>query len=102
MILATGPIVVPNGLRGLLVRFYPYAGLADTTRLKVEAIELLGILRRELDSLGVPWVALQATNQSPGPRVGLFNVENYGFVVERHADGLWYLQGDVQPLPLKP
>ena len=102
MIIATGPIVVPNGLRGFLVRFYPYSGLADTNRLRAEAMELLGILRRELDSAGVPWVALQATNQSPGPKFGVFHVENYGFVVERHADGRWYRSGDVQPIPLTP
>jgi hypothetical protein len=41
---------------------------------------------------------LQATNQTPEPHVGIWHVENYGFVLQRHPDGKWYFLHHTDPL----
>ena len=100
-IIARGPIVGADG-RGLLVRFYPYSSLNDTLRLQRLALQLWTIVRRDISASGVSWAALQATNQTPGPHVGVWSIENYGFLFERRSDGKWYLSGSSTALKEQP
>jgi hypothetical protein len=97
-ITASGPATVPNQPTGLLVRFYPYSTLGDTNHLRDLAVQLWRSLRPRLDSLAIPWLVLQATDQTPEPHVGFWHVENYGFVVERRSDGRWYFLHQTDPL----
>ena len=96
-IIATGPAQVPNQPLGLLIRFYPYGSLEDTARLRRLAHELWHQMQRQVDSAGTSWVVLQATDQTPEPHVGYWKVRNYGFVVQKHTDGKWYLLHDTKP-----
>lgn len=89
-VIMAGPAVVPNRTPGLLVRFYPYGSLSDTTRLRDLALALWHQLVPRLDSVGISWLVLQATDQTPGPQLGVFRVHNYGFVFERGADSVWH------------
>lgn len=88
-VVMAGPAVVPHRAPGLLVRFYPYAALTDTIRLRDQALALWHELVPRLDSEGITWLVLQATDQTPGPHLGAFHVHNYGFVFERSADSVW-------------
>ena len=97
-IIASGPATVPGQPTGLLIRFYPYSALADTNHLRELALQLWHELRPRLDSLAIPWLVLQATDQTPQPHVGFWHVENYGFVLERHSDGQWYFLHQTDPL----
>jgi hypothetical protein len=88
-VIMAGPAVVPDRAPGLLVRFYPYASLSDTTHMRDLAVALWQQLVPRLDSEGISWLVLQATDQTPGPHLGVFTVHNYGFVFERGADSVW-------------
>jgi hypothetical protein len=88
-VITSGPAIVPDRVPGLLVRFYPYCSLSDTNHLRDLALELWHELTPRLDSSGITWLVLQATDQTPGPHSGVFHVKNYGFVFERGADGVW-------------
>jgi len=88
-VIMAGPAVVPHRAPGLLVRFYPYAPLTDTTRLGDLAVALWQQLMPRLNSEGIGWLVLQATDQAPGQQLTIFRVHNYGFVFERGADSVW-------------
>ncbi len=96
-IIATGPASVPDQPLGLHIRFYPYGSLDDTTRLRRLALELWHQVQRQVDSAGTLWVVLQATDQTPEPHTGYWPVRNYGFVVQKRADGKWYLLHETKP-----
>ena len=96
-IISTGPAQVPHQPLGLLVQFYPYSGLGDTLRLRHLAFGLWQQLRSHIDSAGTPWVVLQATDQTPGPHTGVWQVHNFGFVILKHDDGRWYQLHDTIP-----
>lgn len=89
-VIMAGPAVVPNRSPGLLVRFYPYDSLSDTTHLRDMALALWHQLAPRLDSAGISWLVLQATDQTPGSHLGVLRVHNYGFVFERGADSIWH------------
>jgi hypothetical protein len=101
-VIMAGPAVVPNRTPGLLVRFYPYASLSDTTHLRDLAIALWHQLVPRLDSEGISWLVLQATDQTPGPHLGFFRVHNYGFVFERGADSVWHRTAQPDSTPGAP
>lgn len=88
-VIMAGPAVVPDRAPGLLVRFYPYASLSDTNHLRDLALALWHQLVPRLDSEGIHWLVLQATDQPPAPPPGVFRVHYYGFVFERGADSVW-------------
>jgi hypothetical protein len=97
-IIASGPASVPDKPPGLLVRFYPYSTLKDTNHLRELALQLWRDLQPRLDSLSIPWLVLQATDRTPGPRSGRWREKNYGFVLERRSDGKWYFLNQSVPL----
>jgi hypothetical protein len=97
-IISAGPAHVPNQPEGFQVRFYPYRPLDDTAQLRRQALELRSALRPQLDSTNAPFVVLQATNQTPEPHVGIWHAVNYGFVLEKRADGKWYFLHGTIPI----
>ena len=97
-ILAVTQIRAPNRPPGLLIRFYPYTSLADTIHLRKLALSLRQTLRPKIEATGVPWLVLQATDQTPGPHLGIIRGENYGFVLEKRSNGKWYFLDGSEPI----
>ncbi len=96
-LLATGPAIVPNQKPGLLVEYNPFLSLDDTAALRREALGLWSALRPRVDSLNPPFVVLRATTRRP-QLIGYQSVRNYGFVLERRADGRWYFLHESTPV----
>ncbi len=96
-VLTTGPAIVPNQKPGLLVEYNPFLSLDDTSALRREALALWSVLRSRVDSLNPPFVVLRATTRQP-QLIGYQSVRNYGFVLERRADGRWYFLHETTPV----
>jgi hypothetical protein len=99
-LVATGPIFEPNGDTGLMYEYNPYHGsLDDTLALRALALEVWPTVKPIADSLRRRFVVLRATNRVselpvPEPRV----IWNYGVVLEKRANGLWYSLPDSVPI----
>ncbi len=96
-VLTTGPAIVPNERPGLQIEYNPYLSLDDTVALKREALALWSALRPRIDSMNPPFVVLRATTRTPQV-IGYQSVRNYGFVIERRADGKWYFLNAKEPI----
>jgi len=88
---------VPNERPGLQIEYNPYLSLDDTVALKREALALWSTLRPRIDSMNPPFVVLRATTRTPQV-IGYQSVRNYGFVIERRADGKWYFLNAKEPI----
>jgi hypothetical protein len=98
LFVATGPIYEPQGDTGLMFQYHPFVPLQDTDYLRQLAIEVWKTVRPRAESLGVPFVGLQATTRTSAMSPAQPPSVNYGFVIERHADGLWYFLSDSLPI----
>ena len=96
---ATVSAVVEGSPPGRMVIFHPFTDFSDIPRLRQTAIALFHYLQPGIDSAPPPFVVLRATNLPAAQRKGFYNIENYGFVLERHADGKWYFLHESDPLP---
>ncbi len=99
LFVATGPIFDPNGDTGLMYEYHPYIPLEDTTRLRPQVLELWDAVRPKAESVRAPFVVLRATTrftELPVPQPAI--IKNYGFVLEKRTDGLWYFLYDSVPV----
>lgn len=96
----TGSAVVDGAPPGLLVTYFPFAGLADTVRVRAIAIELFRLLRPRIGG-GPAFVAMRAVDVRAADRQrgGLYTLRSYGVVIERGKDGRWYVSGEASPVP---
>jgi hypothetical protein len=94
------PAVVEGSLPGKMFVFYPFSDLSDTIRLRHLATALLLSLRARLDSSPPPFVVLRAVNVPAAKRnqIGAYEIEQFGFVVERRTDGQWYFLNQSEPI----
>ncbi|MDQ6771040.1 MAG: hypothetical protein M3Z54_13755 [Gemmatimonadota bacterium] len=88
--LASGLVGTPDGSRGLLFEFRPFVPLSDTASLRRIAKALFSLRRSTIDSMGVPYVALRATDRPPMQNNSKVFFQAYGFVLERRGDAQWY------------
>jgi hypothetical protein len=101
---ATGPIFSPEGDTGMMYEYHPFISLDDTARLRLQALDLWKVVKPKAESLKAPFVVLRATTRFtedrrvPQPDT----IRNYGFVLERHIDGRWYLFKSVNPKTVEP
>ena len=93
---ASGPAVVADGAPGLLVTYFPFAGLADTVHVGRNAVELFAALRPSIGA--APFVALRAVDVRAGARrrAGAYQMNTFGVVLERCGGG-WCRGG--APIP---
>jgi hypothetical protein len=100
LLVATGPILEPQGDTGMMYEYHPFIPLRDTLTLRMQAIDLWRIVREKAESLRVPFVVLRATTRFtelrgvPQPDT----VWNYGFVIEKRGDGLWHFLNSTEPV----
>ena len=101
---ATGPIFSPQGDTGLMYEYHPFISIRDTSRLRVQALDLWKMVRLKAESLSAPFAVLRATTRFtedrriPQPDT----IWNFGFVFERHSDGRWYILKSVEPKTVEP
>jgi len=99
LFVATGPIFDPNGDTGLMYEYHPYISLDDPARLRPQVLELWETVRPKAESLRAPFVVLRATTRFtklPVPQPAI--IQNYGFVLQKRTDGLWYFLYDSIPI----
>jgi hypothetical protein len=93
LIIGTGPATVRNQATGLAIEYHPFHSMDDTLALRRQALALWRALRPRIDSLAPPFVVLRATTRNPS-LTGYQPVRVYGFVIQKRADGKWYLLHD--------
>jgi len=99
LLVATGPIFDPNGDTGFMYEYHPYISLDDTVSLQKQALVLWNSVRPKAESLRAPFVVLRATTRFTEAPVGQPKIiRNYGFVLEKRRDGLWYFLHDSIPV----
>jgi hypothetical protein len=104
LFVATGPIFSPEGDTGMMYEYHPFISLQDTSPLRLQALDLWKVVKPKADSLKAPFAVLRATTRFtedrriPQPDT----IWNYGFVFERHSDGLWYRLKSVDPKTVEP
>lgn len=86
--------VVPGEPSGLLIGYHPFVPLEDTVRMQQIAVEVWhAIAQDEVEERGATWVVLQARSAPvSGIAPGMKMVATYGVVLERRADGRWYMR----------
>ena len=99
---ATGAATVDSGPPGLMVTYFPFAGLSDTSRVRSVALEFFRQLRPHM--FGNPaFVVMRAVDVRASVRqqTGLYSMHTYGVVIEKRADGRWYPMGEAVAVPDK-
>ena len=83
-----------------MYEYHPYISLDDPARLRPQVLELWESVRPKAESLRAPFVVLRATTrftELPVPQPAI--IHNYGFVLQKRANGLWYFLYDSVPIP---
>jgi hypothetical protein len=85
---------------GLLVTYYPFAGLTDTLRVQTIALEFFRELRPQLPET-LPFVAMRAVDVRAVDRNkgGQYTLHSFGVVIGRRGDRWFY--NDSTPIPDK-
>jgi hypothetical protein len=86
-----------NAPPGVLVEFFPFRALADSTNLHHEALELFEVAYPELRARQPGFLVLRAVDVRTAQRTGIYKMNNFGFVFERRSDGHWYEYGTAGP-----
>jgi hypothetical protein len=96
---ATGPVIEPGGDTGWMYEYHPFFSLDDSIRLHTQVLELWKLVRPRAESLRVPFVVLRATTRfTELPVTQPTAVRNFGFVLQKRANGLWYFLYDSVPV----
>jgi hypothetical protein len=98
---ATGPAEVPNSPPGLMITYHPFFPIADTARVKSAALALFRAVRERAGGAPPPpFVVLRAVGRRAAERRGpYYEQQVFGVVLERRADGRWYVLGERLPVP---
>ncbi len=82
-----------------MFEYHPFQDLSDTARLRTIAVLLFRRMRPQLDQDDVPFAVFRASNLPAAKRHGFYNIEYYGFVIDRRASGAWYFDGETDSIP---
>jgi hypothetical protein len=96
---SAGPAVVTGQPAGLLVTYYPFFDLSDTTRVVRTALAFFTRLRSKFEAEEPPFVVLRAVSLRAARRKGMYGMHAFGVVVQKRVDGRWYQLDDSIPLP---
>ncbi len=96
---SAGPTVVTGKPAGLLVTYYPFFDLSDTTRVVRTALAFFASLRSKFEAEEPPFVVLRAVSLRAAERNGMYGMQAFGVVVQKRSDGRWYQLDDSIPLP---
>ncbi|MDB4906230.1 MAG: hypothetical protein JWO05_1014 [Gemmatimonadetes bacterium] len=95
---SAGTVTVKNQPDGLMVTYYPFFDLADTTRVRTTALAVFDVLRRRFENGGPPWIVLRAVNRPAVQRDSGGQDHFFGIVLEKRADGRWYTLHGASPV----
>ena len=93
-----GPLRITGKPEGLLVTYYPFIDLADTTRLRTLALSFFAALRPHFTNGEPPIIVLRAVNLRAKERTEHAQLHAFGVVLEKRSDGLWYGLHESAPL----
>jgi len=92
------PAVVEGSPPGRMYMYYPFRDLSDTVRLRRIALGVFMKIWPEVESQPPAFLVMRAVNLATAQRKGRYNIVNYGFVIDRRADGHWYFLGGSERL----
>ena len=94
----TLPAVIAGQPQGRMYVYYPFRDLSDSARLRKIALGVFQHFWGEIESSPPPFVVLRAVNLPTAQRKGFYDMRQYGFVIDRRADGHWYFLGESEPV----